>query len=186
MSEEIVLSIATLVAIVAGPILAVLVTRQIDNRNEAKRRKLDLFRTLMQTRGIRLDPAHVAALNIVELEFYDQPQVRSAFRSYIEHLSSPEPAGSKEDQDRYYDQRSDLFMDLIHQIGRVVGYNFDKRELERRSYVPKGWNDDQFLQKRNAHLIAEILEGRRPFPITNFVTGQSPFPAPPTIIVKDD
>ncbi|WP_424832461.1 DUF6680 family protein [Ruegeria sp.] len=178
-------AILTLAAIVIGPISAVLITRWLDDRGEAKRRKFDLFKALMQTRGIRLDPVHVAALNIVELEFYDKKDVRSAFQKYIEHLSSPEPNGGDEDLDRYYDHRSDLFMDLVYQIGVVVGYNFDKRELERRSYVPKGWNDDQFIQRKNAAMLNQLLEGQRPLPVSNFIAQNNPFPKPPEIDRED-
>jgi len=181
MSGETVYSVATLAAIVLGPILAVVITRALDNRNEAKRRKFDLFKDLMQTRGIRLDPVHVAALNIVELEFYDKVEVRSAFQKYIEHLSSPEPNGTKEDLDRYYDQRSDLFMELVYEIGIIVGYRFDKRELERRSYVPRGWNDDQAIQRKNTFMLNQLLEGQRPLRISNFMAQQNPFPAAPEV-----
>ncbi|WP_171124551.1 MULTISPECIES: DUF6680 family protein [unclassified Ruegeria] len=174
-------AILTLAAIVIGPISAVLITRWLDDRSEAKRRRFELFKDLMQTRGIRLDPVHVAALNIVELEFYDKQAVRAAFQKYIEHLSAPEPNSSDEDLNRHYDHRSDLFMDLVHQIGIVVGYNFDKRELERRSYVPKGWNDENFIQRKNAVLLNQLLEGHRPLPVSNFIAQNSPFPEPPEL-----
>lgn len=180
MTAETLYSIATLGAIILGPVIAVYITRRLDDRNEAKRRKFELFKALMQTRGIRLDPVHVAALNIIELEFYQFDSIRSAFQTYIAHLSSPEPNGDNDSLDRYYEQRSDHFMDLLHEIGTVVGYNFDKRELERRSYVPRGWNDDQSVQRKNAMMLNQLLEGQRPLPVSNFIA-QSPFPPPPEI-----
>lgn len=182
MDSTTIYSLATLAAIFLGPIIAVLVTRKVDSQTETKRRKFELFKDLMQTRGIRLDPIHVAALNIVELEFYDHPKVRTEFKKYIEHLSSPEPSGNQDDLNRYYEQRSDQFMELIYEIGVVVGYKFDKRELDRRSYVPKGWNDDQFMQRKNTFMINQLLEGQRPLPIMNFLSRQSPFPEAPSAI----
>lgn len=179
MDSAAVYSLATLVAILVGPIMAVVVTRKLDAQAETRRRKFELFKDLMQTRGIRLDPIHVAALNIVELEFYDHPKVRAEFKKYIEHLSSPAPNGNQDDLNRYYDQRSDQFMELIYEIGIVLGYKFDKRELDRRSYVPKGWNDDQFMQRKNASMINQLLEGQRALPITNLLSRQNPFPEAP-------
>jgi hypothetical protein len=82
-------ALATLAAIVLGPVLAVIVTRFIDANTEKRRRKFDVFRNLMQTRGIRIDPIHVAALNVVEIEFFDDSDVRAAYRTYIEHLGAP-------------------------------------------------------------------------------------------------
>lgn len=184
MSETSALSWLTLAAILVGPIAAVLATRLLDKRAETKRRKYDLFKALMQTRGIRLDPTHVAALNIIELEFYNKPDVRKAFQDYIEHLYEPEPQVSDEDQNHYYNRRSDLFMELMYQVGREVGYNFDKRELDRRSYVPRGWGDDQDMARSNAHLLNQLLQGQRPIPVTNFLSHTNPYPPPPSI--KED
>lgn len=143
-------SILTLIAIVVGPIAAVLITRWLDSISQSKQRKYELFKALMQTRGKRLDPVHVSALNVIELEFFKYPKVRDAFKKYVEHLSSPQPSSTQEEQNKFYDQRSDLFMELIFEVGNAVGYKFDKRELDRRSYAPKGWNDDHFVQQNNA------------------------------------
>ncbi|MCB1478606.1 MAG: hypothetical protein KDJ62_06995 [Rhodobiaceae bacterium] len=172
-------ALATLAAIVLGPILAVFITRIIDQTRENQRRKLEVFKSLMQTRGIRLDPVHVAALNIVEIEFYNEQNVREAFKKYIEHLSSPMP--TVQEQDRYFNQRSDLFMNLLFEIGVSVKYKFDKRDLERLSYVPQGWDWDQSIHRRNAEMLAQLLSGQRAIPITQFMGSQSPYPEPPKI-----
>lgn len=128
---------------------------------------------------MRLDPVHVAALNIVEIEFYKDKEVREAFQAYIQHLSSPMPVVAE--QDRFFDQRSDLFMDLLSEIGSSVGFRFDKRDLERLSYVPKGWDSDMSLQRRNSEMLGQVLSGQRELPITQFTGGQSPYPDPPAI-----
>jgi len=172
-------ALATLAAIAFGPFTAVLVTRLLDRAGEKRRRKLDVFKNLMQTRGIRLDPVHVAALNIVEIEFYNEPRVCSAYKTYMEHLSAPMPA--VEEQDRFYAQRSDLFMNLLAQIGKSLKYQFDKRDLERLSYVPQGWDTDQSIQRRNAEMLSQLLSGQRAIPITQFAGGESPYPAPPKL-----
>ena len=172
-------AISTLAAIVLGPILAVVVTRFIDARTERKRRKFDVFRNLMQTRGIRLDPVHVAALNILEIEFFNEAAVRVAYKSYIEHLSSPMPAVNE--QDRFFDQRADLFMSLLYEIGKVLRFQFDKRDLERLSYVPQGWDVEQNLQRRNAQMLNQLLSGERPLPVSNFLSQASPYPVAPEV-----
>ncbi|HMS95447.1 MAG TPA: hypothetical protein PKA03_09550 [Tabrizicola sp.] len=172
-------AIATLVAIVLGPIVAVIVTRVLDGKSERRRRKIDVFRNLMQTRGIRLDPVHVAALNILEIEFYNEPEVRRAYADYIAHLSAPMPNVSE--QDRFFEQRSDLFMSLLHKMGDALKFRFDKRDLERLSYVPQGWDTDHSLQRKNAALLSQILSGERAIPVTNIISGPSPFPDPPQV-----
>ncbi|UWQ32205.1 hypothetical protein K3555_16835 [Leisingera sp. M527] len=172
-------ALATLAAIALGPIIAVIITRMLDRSAEKRRRRLDVFRNLMQTRGVRLDPVHVAALNLVEIEFYKDADVRGAFQSYIQHLSAPMPVVAE--QDKFFDQRSDLFMNLLSEIGSSVGFTFDKRDLERLSYVPQGWDSDQNMQRRNAEMLGQLLSGQRAMPITHFTGGQSPYPEPPKI-----
>lgn len=172
-------ALATLCAIALGPIIAVLLTRLLDRSRERRRRRMDVFRNLMQTRGVRLDPVHVAALNVVEIEFYKDQQVRHAFQSYIQHLSSPMPA--VKEQDRFFDQRSDLFMNLLSEIGSSVGLAVDKRDLERLSYVPQAWDSDQSMQRRNAEMLSQLLSGQRPLAITHFTGGQSPYPESPRL-----
>ena len=170
-------ALATLAAIALGPIIAVIVTRVHDRIAEKRRRRLDVFRNLMQTRGVRLDPVHVAALNVVEIEFYKDKDVRDAFQSYIQHLSAPMPDVAE--QDRFLEQRSDLFTDLLFKIGSSVGFSFDKRDLERRGYAPQGWNSDQNMQRRNAEMLGQLLSGQSALPITYFTGEQSPYPEPP-------
>lgn len=52
-----------------SPLIAVQVTRHLDDRNEERDRKLKVFKTLMSTRAYNLAPAHVQALNTIDLEF---------------------------------------------------------------------------------------------------------------------
>lgn len=175
-------ALATLLAIVVGPITAVLVTRFIDYKSEAKARRITVFRNLLQTRGIRLDPLHVASLNVIELEFYKSEKVRSAFKAYIQHLASPMPP--TEEQDPYFAQRSDLFTELLSEMGKELNYSFDKRDLDRHSYVPRGWGDDNDLQRHNAALINDLLSGRRAIPVTNALANPGQFPEAP--IIEDE
>jgi hypothetical protein len=179
MENDVWYALSTLAAITLGPIIAVIVTRLIDRTREKRGRKLDVFRSLMQTRGIRLDPAHVAALNIFEIEFYREAKVREAYKVYIEHLSAPMP--SVDERDRFFEQRSDLFMNLLAQIGHCLRYRFDKRDLERLSYVPQGWDTEQGIQRRNAEMLSQLLSGQRAIPITHQLGGTSPYPEPPRL-----
>jgi hypothetical protein len=62
-------------AIVAGtltsPIIAVIVTRLMDDRRSKRDRRWAIFETLMLTRRTPLSLDHVMALNRVEIEFAD-------------------------------------------------------------------------------------------------------------------
>ena len=79
-----------ILATLLGPIIAVQVTRYVDNQNEVKGRKLQVFKTLMATRAYTLSPAHVEALNRIDLEFSnDKPsekKVIEVWKQYLDHL----------------------------------------------------------------------------------------------------
>lgn len=170
----------TIVAIIIGPIAAVIVTRKMDEARDNQQRKLDVFRSLMKTRQVRLDPVHVSALNLIEMEFYGRTSVTTPYRAYIKHLSSAMPA--IEQQDRYFDERHDLFVDLLQALGKELGYVFDKHELARLGYAPLGWGQDENIYRKNAVLLSEVLEGKRPLPIAPMqVMSNSPYPPPPRI-----
>lgn len=179
MQSETWYALATLTAIVLGPLIAVILTRFMDERAAKRARRFEVFSRLMQTRGLRLDPIHVTSLNIIEIEFYRDAAVRRAYRAYIGHLSAPMPA--VEEQTRFFEQRHDLFIDMMAELAKAVGYHFDKLDLQRLSYAPEGWNSDQVLQRRNAEMLGQILEGRRPLPISNIMGNASPFPEPPRL-----
>ncbi len=169
----------TIIAILAGPIVALWMTRRIDDRREAQRRRLEVYRSLMLTGSARRSFDHVRALNSVLVEFDDYKEVSGSYRKYIQHLNSPLPAVDQ--QHHFFEQQSDFFYDLLMHIGKSLGYNFDKRDLERLSYYPKVWWDDELTQRNLQQLLVQVLEGKRSFPIAlaQHSDGTSPYPPPP-------
>lgn len=163
---------ATIVAIIVGPIMAVKVTRRHDDEKWRRDRRMAVLRDLMKTRGVRLDPVHVAALNVIELEFYGERLVQVAYKSYIRHLCSPLPMPDQ--QERYFEERFELFLDLIQELGRSLGLAFDRGDISRLAYSPVGWEQDQQMQRKNMALFADLLEGRRAINVLNFSPQQEP------------
>lgn len=171
--------IATAIAIMAGPIVAVLITRKSDRERESRQRQLQIYRTLMETRGARLATDHVRALNAIPVEFFGHEIVLQNLRAYIQHLSGPLPAADQ--QDRFARARNDIFLDLLFSIGNVLGYRFDRAELERLAYMPTQLVNDEERVRRVQGLLLEVFEGRRGFPVMQFVPAgaESLFPPPP-------
>ena len=126
-----------ILAVFAGPIVAVQVTRWLDDRREVRERKVFIFKTLMASRSYDLSFAHVEALNRIDLEFDPKkPKERAvldAWKAYLDHLNnrglSLEVWGPK---------RSDLFVDLLYAMGRVLDYDFDKVQIKNSTYAPQG------------------------------------------------
>ena len=168
----------TLIAIVTGPILAVVITRWFDARREKTSRRLTVFRDLMRTRATRIDPIHVGALNLVELEFYKDARVRDAYSNHIRHLNSSSP-NEIEAFHRHWRESDDLFWALMSEMANALGMKFDKADLERRSYQPEGLGRFNADQMANTRLLREMLEGRRPLPVVNGMTAGGLYPPPP-------
>lgn len=159
------LSFCTLVAIILSPIIALRVTAALDKRNEATKRKLELFRSLMKTRNAIFDAEHVHALNLIEVEFYGVEPVLSAFTTYIESRRPNEPT-EKTAYDRYVEDGQRKRIDLIYQMSVNLGYKYDKKEIEDNAFFPLRWQLTTELAEANAVAINKLLTGKTRLPIS--------------------
>jgi Family of unknown function (DUF6680) len=174
--------VATVFAIVLGPIKAVQITRANDEAREAKRRKHEVFHALMKTRRITLAPEHVMALNLVQVEFYDHPKIDYAYKAYMALLSRKPPEPSDPNADQFFEEQEDALYDLLFEIGAQLGYNYDKRDLKKLAYGPRGWQTDETQLRALRSLMIDTLVGRRAVPVMDFdktLRGSGRFPPPP-------
>ena len=89
MQQSTVLALATIFAIILGPIVALWLQRISERRQDRRYRKLVIFKELMATRATRISPRHVDALNAIEVEFSSKgdKRVLDAWRLYLDHLA---------------------------------------------------------------------------------------------------
>src|SRR5438132_6607762 len=84
--------IVMIFAVALSPFLAVYAQSRIDIGRASRGAKLAIFKDLMGTRRFTLSPAHVQALNRIDLEFTgdsaSELQVKKIWREYLDHLSS--------------------------------------------------------------------------------------------------
>ena len=152
-------------ATLAGPILAVQAQKFIERATEKKRRKLQVFYTLMATRATRLAAEHVQALNLIELEFGGRGErsrkVIEAWRAYADHLSqiveqteaAQRAAGTR---------RDDLFIELMHALSSALGYKFDRVQLRRGAYYPQGHHEVEMAEHLIRARLVKVLSGEQP------------------------
>lgn len=152
-----------IVAVILGPILALWAQRYSEQRREERTRKLWLFRELMATRTNRLSGRHVEALNYIYLEFDPNKKadaaVLGAWKMYLDILSDT----PKEDAQRAarYEERDKCFVDLLLEIGKRLGFSFDKIAIKRDAYSPIAHGeleDDERLIRKG---IVALLTGKR-------------------------
>jgi hypothetical protein len=123
--------IATIVAIIRGPIIALRIQRELDEEREKKTRKLWIFKTLMAYRATRLSPHFVQALNLIDIEF-DTPSEKAVRDSWKELQDHYADWGRKSQVERQavmpalLDRATDLLAEMLVRMGVVLGIRLTK------------------------------------------------------------
>lgn len=152
--------ILMIAATALSPVIAVQVTRYLDDRNEERGRKLQIFKTLMATRAYTIAPAHVEALNRIDLEFSSkkliEKNVFDVWQEYLDHLGNRKMAAEAWDV-----RRVDLLVDLLYAMGKAVGYDFNKTRIKNGTYSPTAHGRIENEQEEIRRLTLELLNGER-------------------------
>jgi hypothetical protein len=159
----------TILAILLGPIMALMIQRDLDKKRERDKRRREVFRTLWSTKTFpgRLHFRHVEALNMIGLEFAGKRAVLEAWKEYLDFLNQPVPETGSE---QFYRERNSKFTELIFAISQDLGYEFSRLEVERLDYSPNAhntWAEQETIFRQ--HAVA-VLQGHESIPI-RIVTG---------------
>src|SRR5260370_11858184 len=140
-------------ATILGPILAVQAQKFVERATENRRRKLQVFATLMTTRAARLSPEHVQALNTIELLFSrgwfwqkKEKAVIIAWRVHLDNLTQPwgdDEASMKASNERAFNS----FVELMFAMSQALGYDFDRVQIKRSAYYPIGHFNNETAQQ---------------------------------------
>lgn len=162
------LTVVTVAAIVLSPIIALEVQKRLDDRRATLDRKMTIFRKLMTTRATQLSPAHVEALNAIEVEFYatsgPDKKVLDAWRSYINHLNKP--TGDGEALNRWVETKNSLLIELLYQMAQGLKYDIDRVAIEKNVYHPKGFVEIETEQHALRKAALAVFSGEQPIQAT--------------------
>jgi len=159
---------ALIAATLLGPVLAVQAQKYLESwRDETDRRK-KIFKTLMATRAARLDPTHIQALNLIDIEFPATKKrfkrVRSAWKAYFTNLSENVPE-DKQVQAVYFAKRQELLTDMLYEMGSALGYDFDKTQIAKDVYSTIFHENLEADVQTMRTKILEILTGKAALPM---------------------
>ena len=163
-----------ILAVFSGPIVAVRLTRNLDNKKEIRGRKLDIFKTLMATRAYAVSWDHVQALNRIDLEFdknnKKEKEVIEAWKGYLDLLGDQDLP-----REQWGTRRVDLLVELLHKMAIVLEYDFDKTHIKNSSYSPLAHGDLETEQIALRKGLIEVLDGKRVIPmyVTNLPNNES-------------
>ncbi len=171
---NIVILILNTIGLFRGPIRAVQIQDDIARRREQNERKINLFKTLMATRGDRVSLDHTKALNMIDMEFYDDESVKSAWEKYLNSLSTDVSEYNESKMREFYEKRDDLFVGLLQAIAKLLRYDFSVDHLKRGIYVPQAHADLQSDQVRVRKAVIDVFEGKKPLTMQIAVTTDDP------------
>lgn len=169
----------SVLAVILSPILALCLSIWWNNKQEAKKRKIDIFRILMSTRAEGLSRLHVEALNKIDIEFYGDENVIGSWKLYLNHLYSYnhyEPKNAVTDKN-WQDKKIDLLVDLLFFMAHSLGYKFNKADIKRDIYRPEAYKDiesDQLIIRKG---LVDIFQKKEFFPIFAVVSPAQNDPA---------
>lgn len=106
---------------------------------------------------------------MIDLEFHGKGRrnraVISAWKNYLDHLNN-----TAIPPDQWAHKRVELLVDLLQTMALVLQYDFDASHIRNSSYTPVGYGELEVDQHVIRKGIAEVLSGKKPFPmyVTNF------------------
>lgn len=148
--------VSNLVALIVIPIAAVLIGQHLQNRAEKRKDKMRIFKTLMTARiyGWTVDSVH--ALNVIDVVFADDKQVRAAWKDLNDkyHVSNPDQQHLIKIQFAQYK--------LLETIANSLGYkNKITWETIQNPYIPDALFMQLEAQKESQQAYSEIITGMR-------------------------
>ncbi|HYK35685.1 DUF6680 family protein [Alloacidobacterium sp.] len=171
------LNILTILAVVAGPIIALQIQRKLDRDREARNRKMWIFKTLMSLRATALSPTFVQALNQIDVEFNadneKEKAVRGAWRVLLDHYVDLAHA-AEPNSPTLLEKSIQLKTNLLLVMGRCLNYDFDEVQIKKGSYYPTGLGDVETEQNLIRRGLLNVLSGRARIPVAVF---EEKFPA---------
>ncbi len=172
------MGVATIIAVLLGPIFAIQIDRFLQDQRAAKNRKLEIFRKLLITRAAPLAVNHIDALNLIEAEFdarkeKDRP-VLDAWNEYWNHLNRPKGT-TPEELGRWLDTRSVRLGDLLYALSKYLKLGIARNVLNRNSYYPEGYGTVETEATKIRVALVELLERRQSLK----VEVQEPVATPP-------
>lgn len=144
--------VLNLLAIIIIPIVAVVVGQHLKNRAEIRKDKIHIFKVLMtsQIYGWTVDSVH--ALNLIDVVFAKDKDVREAWKKLYEAYSSIE------ESDLMINKRKNLMYKLLEEIAKNIGYkNEITWETIQNPYIPRGMVEQWQKQAESQKTYDDLL-----------------------------
>lgn len=158
------LDILTIIAIILGPIAAVQVDKWLQRNRADRERMVSIFKTLMATRGSVLSYTHVEALNRIDLEFSNSKKYKKVIETWKEYFDNLSQKVDDEQIAVWSARNEELLSNLLFEMGKSLGYSFDKVLIKRNIYSPIAHGTTEREEQAIRRGLIEIINGNRSVP----------------------
>jgi hypothetical protein len=146
-----VMGIVNIVAVILSPIVAVLTGQYLQKRSEKRKDKMYVFMTLMKSRAFGWDIESVNALNVIDIVFSDNKDVRDAWKNHYSALCVSEP--KENELKRIQDTKYKLLEVMAKSLGYKDTINW---ETIQNPYYPKGLYNQHSMSQQNQELQTQL------------------------------
>lgn len=157
----------TLAGVFLGPVLAVIITLWVDHRRRRSDAQIQVLRMILTTRRLPSDPAYLAAINLIEVEFNKCADVMQARREYLE-LARTEVS---EERQAEHDQRMNAKQaTMIYGMMKAVGLKGSESDILTDAYTSKGFLIREGLYVDSLKAMRDVAEALR---VSNWLMAKS-------------
>lgn len=157
----------TLAGVFAGPLSAVLITLWIERRRRQTDARMQVLRMIMTTRRLPSDPAYLMAINMVELEFNDRPDVMKARREYLTLVGQDvAPERRAEHNVKANAKQATMIFGMM----KAVGLKASESDIHTDAYVSQGFLDRDNLYLDSLHAMRDVAEALK---VSNWLVAKS-------------
>lgn len=144
------LQVVNILAIVIGPVIAVLITLWHQSRKEKRYIKLNLYLTLMKKRkSYPVTIEYVDALNTIDVVFHKHREVLRLWHEFYDVLLEKDFDLQKADH---------KLLDLLFEMSKVLGFKNIKQTDIDKFYTPIAHNNQILLNSQIQNELLRVLQ----------------------------
>jgi len=147
--------VINVIAIIIGPVSAVIITLAYQNYKEKRDTKIKLFLVLMAHRkSYPISHNWVQALNLIDVVFANHPKVVKLWHEHYDYLH---------EETKDYTKREHKYLELLSAMAKVLGYsNLQQTDIDK-FYTPIAHGDQATLNHKVQTELLRVLENTGAF-----------------------
>ena len=145
-------TVINIIGMILIPMAIIYITKRVQAKEQNHNDKMNLFKVLMTYRNLGWSVEMVHALNMIDIVFSDDPNVRAAWKTYYEALCIQNP--TEEEQIDI----SNAQYNLLNEMATALGYKEDILwEAVQKPYLPNGMLNAMSRQEQYQTDMTQIL-----------------------------